>query len=329
MQQRGNTMTFLLRIAVVCVCASTALLAQTNTVYLNFHHMMGSEPFVLNAAVRSLTGDYFIKPTSLRYYVTGMSITHDGGQVTSIGTRVLLVELSGPKPYELGLFSISNPESITFYVGVDSARNHLDPALYPPMNVLSPQDPTMHWGWKAGYKFITYDGVAGTDSSTMKKRFELHALGDSNYRSITIPTMSIPSDGKLMIDVRADYAQLLNGIDVRNGLIWHGEDSVAVTELQNVTYRVFSPFTTTSVRIAADPAFTLAPLPASDVLYVYGMEEGGRAELVDVQGNVVSSVSTSEATVIDVHTLSVGVYVLRYRQGSRIIGQRMVVRSDR
>lgn len=321
-------MMFILRIAVVLFCASSALLAQTNTVYLNFHHMMGTEPFVLNAAVRSLTGDYFIRPTSLRYYVTGISITHDGGQVTSVGTRVLLVELDGTKPYELGLFPISNPESITFYVGIDSARNHLDPALYPPTNPLSPQDPTMHWGWKAGYRFITYDGSAGIDSTTIRKRYEMHALGDSNYRSITIPTTSTPSDGTLTIDVRADYAQLLNSIDVRNGLIWHGEDSVAVTVLRNVTDRVFSPFTTTSVRITPDPTLTLAPVPASDILYVYGMEEGGKAELIDMQGAVIFTVHTSETTVIDVHALPVGVYILRYTQGSRIRGQRLVVRSD-
>ncbi|CAN5518791.1 hypothetical protein BH10BAC6_BH10BAC6_05890 [soil metagenome] len=322
-------MTSLLRFAVVVLCASSALFAQTNSVSLNFHHMMGSEPFALNSTVRSLTGDYFIKPTSLRYYVTRMSITHDGGIVTPVGNLVLLVDLEGPQPYVLGQLPIITPESITFFVGIDSARNHLDPALYPPTNPLSPQNPTMHWGWEPGYKFIAYDGVTGIDSATMKKRFEIHALGDSNYRSITIPTTSTPVDGKLMIDVRADYAQLLHDIDVRNGLLWHGDDSVAATELQNVTNRVFSAFTTTSVRITADPTFTLAPLPASDVLYVYGMEEGGKAELIDVQGNVVVTMNTHETTVVDIHALAVGAYVLRYSLAGQMMGQRIVVRSGR
>ncbi|MBI1306486.1 MAG: T9SS type A sorting domain-containing protein [Bacteroidetes bacterium] len=174
--------------------------------------------------------------TRLQYYVSGISITHDGG-VKSLASGVYILADAGvATQVDLGDFeNITKIESINFSVGVDPFVNNEDPSQWPSDHPLSPKSPSMHWGWASGYRFVAMEGFAGTGLSN---KYEIHAIGNENYFNISLPLdMSVTGD-TTQIEIVADYTMALSGIDVSSGMIEHGTDMGAYL-LRNFQLKVF------------------------------------------------------------------------------------------
>lgn len=236
-----------------------------NEVMLHLAPRLGDKVFSLDQTIDHPGGTYKMKYTRFEYYISEIKITHDGGQIEPCTGLTLLVRPALDSMYSLGQMpGITNVEAITFSVGVPQAVNHLDPASYPPGHPLAPQNPEMQWGWAAGYRFAAIEGQAGTNLS---QNFQVHALGDANYKTQTITTHAEQAAPDMkMIHIIADYSQALKGINVSGGLVVHGTTGAAVTLLTNFKNVVFSGTTMTSV---FDPSFTgafsVAPNPANGV----------------------------------------------------------------
>lgn len=220
--------------AALLACAGF-LNAQGN-ISLHLSQRLGDAPFALNAPVSAGTYDY--KITRMEYYISDIRITHDGGQETPMTDLYLLVHPAEDSVYFLGAHpGITSVEGITFSVGVDEDRNHADPALYPSGHPLAPQNPSMHWGWSSGYRFAALEGKAGANFAN---DFEIHALGDANYKQQSIATTAETDDaGEKTIYLVADYTQLFVNVDVSAGLIVHGSSGKAVILLNNMKNLVF------------------------------------------------------------------------------------------
>jgi len=285
----------LLRSVLVLLTIALSASAQENQVSFTIHGRIGDAPFVINSMYRTLADDLYLKPTSLRYYLSQISITHDGGKVTPIPSLYILVDHSAPTSYQLGTLPITSVESITFHIGVDSARNHLDPATYAPYHPLSPQDPSMHWGWTSGYKFMAYNLLTGADTAAMKYVTEIHGLGDANYYRITVDVPVDARNGKVSIDVIANLAELLRGINVSKSLFEHSDEGPAKLMLENAAQRVFSAATITSVSDA----------PFSEDAW---REQGGMVSIYDMQGGLVRSCTDTMQPLFN--GLRAGVYVV-------------------
>ena len=54
----------------------------------------------------------------------------------------------------MGPWDIEGVRGVKLHLGVDPAHNHADPSTYASDHPLSLQNPTMHWGWSAGYRFM-------------------------------------------------------------------------------------------------------------------------------------------------------------------------------
>ncbi|MBK8556942.1 MAG: T9SS type A sorting domain-containing protein [Lewinellaceae bacterium] len=286
--------TLLLTLALLFVLSSQA----QNEIQLQLSPRLGSQAFALNAEVSA--GNYSYKITRLEYYISEVIITHDGGQTTPVSDMHLLVRPAIDSMYNLGEFpGINSVEAITFSVGVDQAVNHLDPAAYPANNPLSPQNPSMHWGWTAGYRFAAIEGVAGTNFAN---NFEIHALGDQNYKTLNLNTTAeVLPDGNKVIDLIADYAKVLNSINVSGGPIVHGTSGSAVVVLNNMKNLVFSA-TTSSATI--NPAFTgqfkLMQNPVTEAAASVGYELPAGAEyrvtLTNLSGRVLLNTAVPTGT---------------------------------
>ncbi|MCC6412910.1 MAG: T9SS type A sorting domain-containing protein [Saprospiraceae bacterium] len=239
--------------------AGPIIQAQSN-LELHLSPRLGAAPFALNMPVSA--GSYDYKITRLEYYISEIKVTHDGGQETAMPDLYLLVRPAVDSMYDLGSHpDITNVESITFSIGVDQAHNHLDPASFPANHPLAPQNPAMQWGWSAGYRFVAIEGIAGTNFTNV---YEIHALGDANYKTVTLTTLAeTHPDGNKTIHLIADYAQILTSINVSAGLIVHGSSGKAVTLMNNMKNLVFSAESTT---MTIDPTFKgdfkLSPNPA-------------------------------------------------------------------
>lgn len=235
-----------------------------NEVMLHLAPRLGTAVFSLDQTVNHPGGTYQMKYSRFEYYISEIKITHDGGQITPCTDLTLLVRPALDSMYSLGQMpGITNIEAITFSVGVPQALNHADPALQPAGSPLAPQIPEMHWGWSAGYRFAAIEGYAGTNLS---QNFQIHALGDANYKTQTITTGAeqVAPDMK-MIHLTADYQQTVKSINISGGLVVHGTSGAAVTLLNNFKNVVFKAETSTAVITPSfTGAFSVAPNPVRD-----------------------------------------------------------------
>jgi hypothetical protein len=218
---------------------SSAPFAQKN-VYLNIDHYLGEQPFALNEAYENDLGHRFVA-TRCEYYLSKFTLIHDGGQQTEVPVEntYLLTDATKTVHHYLGSFALEKLEGISFSVGVNAPTNNEDPAQWPSFHPLAPKSPSMHWGWSSGYRFVCLEGRAGSGLSTV---FQMHGLWNRNYFEQTIATTGSidPTDGSLQINLKADYKEALNGIDLNSGPVAHGIDRADLTVLENFRDYVFS-----------------------------------------------------------------------------------------
>ena len=236
--------------------------AQTD-VKLTINHLLGSTPFAFNSEAENDLGDK-VKLQRLEYYISGISITHDGGTVTDASDVYILVKANKIDTIELGNFDITNVESINFSVGVDPGVNNGDPAAWASFHPLAPKSPSMHWGWASGYRFVAIEGKSGTNFA---QDFQIHALGNKNYFKQSIPTSATDVNGALVVSINADYTKAVSQIGMANGLIEHSENKEAAVCLRNFQTKVFSSLdgsgNTLSARdINVPNAFGINPVPS-------------------------------------------------------------------
>lgn len=269
---------------VVCLLIGGSTWGQTD-VFLNIKHMLGTAPFQFNtAAVNSMGDDFDVR--RLEYYLSQMTLIHDGGQETEVPGYYLLVDGGVPTNELLGNFAITDLEGIRFGVGVDSAVNHLDPSSYSAGNPLAPQNPSMHWGWSAGYRFVAMEGQGGT---SLSQNFEVHALEDRNYFETTINTTGFVSGNGLTVALVGDYIRALDSVSVAAGFITHGGNGEAVSVLANFRDHVFTPATVFASQ--SEPVEVLQPqiwpnpvAAGSSVSWRFAAEGPADVAIMDLNG---------------------------------------------
>ena len=307
---------------------TTLLLSAQTPVMLHFNHQLGSHAFEPDSPAE--VDGYQFKVDRLEYYVSEISIHHDGGQITEAGHLWLLVNpVEDNGDYDLGVFDVENIEGITFHVGVDSAHNHLDPTAYPAGHALAPQNPSMHWGWAAGYRFIAFEGVAG---SNFAYDFQIHSIGDELYKTVSLETGADQQGDGLVITVNADYYGLLKDIDASGGVISHGGIGEAKQIMDNIETEVFSAEAVSSV---ADPAFSgsfmVSPNPAqgSSATAHFDLPAGFHynLKLTDLAGRILSTQPLKEGQMTTgLKTPGAGMYLVQlWQDGKPVAVEKWVV----
>lgn len=313
---------------VLLVALQASLFAQTN-VTLTINHKLGNDQFAMNAQAQNSLGNAF-EVTRLEYYMSQITLTHDGGQETTASGVYALVNAAQSTVIDLGDLNVTNLEKVSFYVGVDFENNHKDPSLWPSEHPLAPKLPSMHWGWASGYRFIAYEGNSGTN---MSQNFQLHGLGNDNYFKTEIDLTAAADNGSLGIFLDADYSRGLEGIDLSSGVIVHGENAEARDALVNFQQHVFSPGSP-STSIDTDlqlSNFDLYPNPSTDgsIKVKIQQEQAANLELIvtDLSGRQISSQNLSGTSIETAINLSQsGLYfVSLMKDGQRIAVKKAIL----
>ncbi len=284
----------------LALCFTVGLFAQ-NDVTIKINHKFGTDDFAMNSAV-TCYDSYDLKVTRLEYYLNNFIITHDGGQVTET-TEYFLIDANNESLLNLGSHDITSVENITFSVGVGSDENHLDPSTYSSMHPLAPKNPSMHWGWTAGYRFVALEGKAGASLNTT---YQVHALGDQNYQTVSMPIEGNLDGTNLTISMDADYLGMYKALNVSAGVITHGEIGESIQLLNNFKTEVFFPegeVPVATIDPAFDGKFQIQPNPSFDkmtsVVLNLPTEGNYQLTLTDVTGRVIQTqvVSSYEQTI--------------------------------
>ncbi len=249
----------------LCIMALFVLITSgiaQNDIIFKINHKLGDADFAMNEPATNNIGHNF-QVSRLQYYISEISITHDGGNETAIEETWVLVNAAQATEVALGNYDINDVEAVSFHIGVDSAHNHLDPASYQGSHPLAPQNPSMHWGWAAGYRFIAIEGKGG---SNLDQTFELHGLEDANYFQTIVTLSATAENNELIIGLDADYTRALEDIAVNSGVIVHGGYGEAKQAIENFRDYVFSPASpsTSTLDFEEFASFDVFPNPAKN-----------------------------------------------------------------
>lgn len=282
------------------ILLSTSAYAQS-TVRIHINHLLDGVQFENEVnSTNDLGNDFMVD--RLQYYLSGFSIIHDGGNVIEIPDHYELISLldtTDPTTIELGEFNIQNLEGIGFQLGVDYNNNHADPSSWNTDHPLAPKFPSMHWGWTAGYRFIALEGKSGP---SIDQEMQFHCIGDEFYQAITFD-VSMQDQAVFNISLDAEYTNLLQGIDVSNGIILHGSVGEIITLASNLVNEVFSLSDITStVKLEESNRFTLYPNPSTgDINISYdGLEPNVSLSIYNLLGEEIFSnilISVHQATI--------------------------------
>lgn len=303
-------------IVVIAVAAFALTATAQTTVKFKINHLLEDQAFAFNQkASNNLDNEFNVK--RLEYYISAMSLTHDGGKITKADDVYILVDGGSSVDVELGKFDITTLESINFSIGVDPGVNNQDPTQWPSNHALAPKSPSMHWGWSSGYRFVAIEGKTG---SSLNTTFEIHALGNENFFKVSIPTKGSMDNGSLVVDLDADYTEALANIDISSGLVIHGTTDQAVRLLRNFANTVFSSeegnVNTLSI-MEAKPFITTSvyPNPSTGKFIVQLLDKmAGEAEvsILNVTGQTILQQKLSEG----INTVSIadkGVFLVTVR----------------
>lgn len=320
-----NYILFLLAALFTC----TGVNAQNN-VQLHITHMLGGDAFVQDGtSTNNLDHDFMV--TRMDYYISEISIVHDGGTETVVEDLWILVKAAAESVTEidLGDHEITEVEGVNFYIGVDPDHNHLDPASWPETHPLAPQHPSMHWGWNSGYRFIAFEGEGG---SNYNQGIELHGLGDENYFRIELPLSSMPVDGQITMNIAGDYSRVIENIEVNSGVLVHGDYGAAQKALENCRDFVFSATTTSTVSIDEVNSFEVFPNPAMDgkTAFVVSSDENHTYEVIitDLLGRQVQHFKTVNSNEkVEVELFNSGLYnISLIKAGQPVLTERLIVK---
>ena len=276
--------------------------AQKN-VKFTINHLSGTMPLsTSNMVVNNLDDE--LKITRLEYYISEITIVHDGGKETAVEDFYMLANATSNDTLSLGSHDITNVEAINFCVGVDPKVNNNDPAAWPSTHPLSPKSPSMHWGWSSGYRFVALEGKSG---SSLNQDFQIHALGNKNYFKQSIPTSATDLNGELLIALNANYAEAVNDISMSNGLIEHSERREAASCLRNFQTRVFTSTsgegnTLSLAPIELNNAITISPMPSTGEITISTNDArftNGTMILRDALGREILNTKMSSSFIIE------------------------------
>jgi len=312
-------------ILTACLGVFTLSLVGQQRVWLKINHQLDGAPFAFNTPAYNNRGEKF-NVQRLEYFLSQFAIKHDGDKTTQVDSFAL-VNAGSNTLISLGMHdSIQQVQSISFGVGVYAPVNNADPAQWPAGHPLAPRNPSMHWGWTSGYRFVAMEGKAGENLLTT---YEIHALGNENYFTTEVPVSANVSGNDLVIELFADYSRGIAGIAISQNVISHGVFGEAETLLENYRDYVFSAtaHTASLTPAAAIPQTRVYPNPTENGqgFQISLDSDVSIVELRDLQGRVIREwlVEDKDAK-FPTHDLASGIYLIRTYAGNQLKSQNKV-----
>lgn len=186
-----------------------------------------------------ITGqDYEINGTVINFQTVGMYIgglkLKDGGTTTSFTDKYILFnqsEISAP----LGdIDLLSSIDEMEFFIGVDALTNSqsdMDFTERTADDPLSIQDPSMHWAWVLGYKFVRVDAMVDTDGDGVTETPVAYHLGsDAMLKNFSRSLDISVADGDNDINLSFNIADFFANTDLSTELDTHTGNNLPLAE---------------------------------------------------------------------------------------------------
>lgn len=301
--------------------------SQKNVV-LHLSHYFNKESFELGQEV-TLEDSIKCKISRLEYYLNVNSLHSNNGDsvalsgifynaedsaITYPGKQILVD--TERQHYEIGLQAISDIKSMIFHIGVPPELNHQDPTIWDSNHPLAPKDPSMHWGWIAGYRFIALEGMVDENSDSVYETvLQYHGVGDTLYQLINQDVSVIETANEITIYLDVNYESLLANINASNGGVFHGQQDQVIGLINNFSTNVFS--NTTNLNLTSLSILqSIAPNPFSNAVQIE-LKKPSKIKIYSIQGRLIIETKLEEGmNTLDTEWLPKGVYIFKLENNS-------------
>jgi hypothetical protein len=323
---------FLLFIAVV----ATSFTQTTNQVIISFDHKAGANLMDLGHTVFPIWNNKMVKLTRAEFYVSEVEIHHPDGMMMPLTDQYLLVNANAPATeFDLGAWPVESAHGVTLHLGVPEAVNHNDPASYPASHPLAPQNPSMQWGWSAGYRFMAIEGkVDNNGDGVPETNFEFHNLGDALYKTIELTSTVDAENGVVHLHFVLDYAQLFKNMAMTGNLIQHGSATMNAAMMNNAATENFLTMATVTATHEVEINslnIKASPNPANtETLLEYTLPSAAALDLLltNTLGQTVRSytgLSASGTVRLESAALPEGVYQYVFYENGNLLARKQLV----
>jgi hypothetical protein len=294
-----------LLIAMILILTTSA--SMSTEINLNFDFNVDGKEFKKNEVYTNTKGIKF-KVTRFEFYMCGFELNEKSLE------NYLLVD-GDYKIYTLGEHDIKELNNIRMSFGVKIEDNlGKDPNFYGIFHPLGPKDPSMHWGWNAGYRFWAIEGLSDPDGDgQFDKSFQYHVLGDESFRTLSFDINAIENDGKVDIDIDFNLQKLLVPVDMTQFGIFHDfyNNSKEIRDLVDniIPSGAISIKSTSSVE-SNENNIELYPNPTTNYLKVGQEYLNSNYSIIALDGNLVQA-GTINNSQINLENLISGTYLIR------------------
>lgn len=304
-------------------------------VFVHINPLVSGVDIQLNTVYTALDGKTF-KLDHFDYYLSEVLITHDGGQTLNLYDTIYIVKDDNYLLY-LGNFDVTNIEQIDFSIGVPKTRNTQtgilaqDISTYPEIHPLSFQNPSMYWGWQAGYMHMIIGGYSdGNDDQIPDVYFELHNLGNQNQQLVSLPVnQTNTTSNQIDIYLNCNLEQWINNIPLSTVGIMHDEIGVNKTIMDNV--QLFPVFTLATNAETIELKENMIQCAASENQIFVGWSNFTNLKscsLIDQNGRVIKEMTLTENEgKLNWNAINTGFYLVQFTntQGQIIASKKVIM----
>lgn len=236
-----QAMKFLSTLLLLLLAAGAGFAQELNAVVVSFDHEVNDERLVLNSSEFSIWNGKKVKLSRAEFYLSEIEIIRPDGSTVMLTNQHILASATSPaQAFDLGQWPVSAANGLVVRLGVDPAHNHTDPASYPAEHPLAPKNPSMHWGWVSGYRFMAIEGrIDNNNDGVPESALEFHNLGDELYTNATITGTATAENGVLNLHLKLDYAKLFEDMPLSGNLINHGSFTANQEMMDNAALEGF------------------------------------------------------------------------------------------
>ena len=316
---------------------ATGLFAQTtNQVIVSFNHKAGNEPMILDQTEFTIWNGKKVILSRAEFYISEMEIHQTGGINTPLTDKYLLVNAADPAAtHDLGQWPVEDVQSVTLHLGVPQSANHSDPSAYPASHPLAPQNPSMHWGWTAGYRFLAIEGEIDNNNDGIPETIlEFHNLGDILYKTVELTGVEEAENGVLHLHFDLDYAKLFQTMDMTGNLIQHGSNTANAKMMTNAATQDFitMPLVSAANEVNAN-SLTIKALPnpartETMIFYTLPLTASPDLMLTNPLGQTVrtfSGLAASGSVRLETADLPEGVYQYAFFENGKLLARKQLV----
>jgi len=321
----------------LALALAASIHAQTpNQVILSFSHKAGADTMVLNETVFHIWNGKAVSLSRADFYISEIELSQQNTPPTPLTDQYLLVSAKYPDAeFDLGTWPVDAVHGVNLYFGVPKAVNHGDPSAWPNDHPLAPKNPTMHWGWAAGYIFMAVNGKVDNDNDGIPEAyFEYHSLGDTLYRRAGVAGGNSAQNGVVRLNFVLDYVQLFKDMTLDSFLYVHGSGALNRQMLTNASGQKFISLPT--VTAAGDLSensqrVQTAPNPATTETRIsWDLPAAGPLQLIvtNTLGQTVhtrTSLPASGATRLETATLPAGMYQYGFYENGKLVAREKLV----